>query len=91
VSIEILGVVEAIFKNRRPPGLTMVSKSVVIKVVPLRRYPTMWQGSLSFAWLPFVLSFWIANTAYPSARENGQAARDDRHALSRRDREERAF
>jgi len=49
----------------------------------------MWQRSLSFAWLPFVLSFWIANTAHPSTHENGQAEGDDRHALSRRDGEER--
>jgi len=29
----------------------------------------MWQRSLSFAWLPFVLGFWIANTAYPSTHD----------------------
>jgi hypothetical protein len=50
----------------------------------------MWQGSLSFAWLPFVLSFWIANTAYSPARENGQAAREmiDTRSLDEMERSE---
>jgi hypothetical protein len=69
VSIEFLDVVEAIFKNRRPSSLTLEPKSAVIKAMLLRKCTTMWQTSLSFAWLPFVLNFWIANTAYPSTDE----------------------